>query len=363
MDLFEITTKKRTRDDDHERPMIEFETRVYYNEVVYTIETVKPAAEMADPAVSASESSDAESVEEIIERPTLSSEDFYNEFVVRTQEQCEAELLAPQRSLEWLEARRHCITASNFGAAVGHNKYATPNSVALDKLWSTFKGNSFTAYGTYHESDAQKSFVNIINGPLHSNLKILYKNGTGGLYKSFQLFETGLLKHYKQPWMAVSPDGLLRLSGTSGPMWILVEYKCPARLRDSSGHPYATSPNNVPEYYGDQMQGIMGLFNKFPDLLNGKGMNVVAESQVYDTTEAPTENDAYFTVPMAFFVVWQPRQVHVTLVPYKHEYYTKSLEPALENWFFETYLPLAVLKHNGSLVPGTATTAPVIEVS
>lgn len=379
MDSFEIVSGKRARDATKDNMyMLDLETRAYHNEVVYTIETVGPtvgptAAEGTAEAPPKNDESDTESTESAksVVDHNITAEDFYNTYVNRTLAECVEELGAPQRSLKWLEARRHCITASSFGAAVGHNKYSSPKAVAIDKLWNTFKGNAFTAYGTFHESDAQKSFLNILNGPLNLNLKIMYRSYTNGDYTSFDLFETGLLKHYKQPWMAVSPDGLLRLNGTNGPLWFLVEYKCPARLRDTSGHPYATSENNVPEYYGDQMQGIMGLFNKFPDLLEAP-LNLVATSterlEALQALDGPAGNqgaqrNTTRAVPMAFFVVWQPRQVHVTKVPYKHEYYTKILEPSLENWFFETYLPLAVLKHNGSLIPGTDTTAPVIEVS
>jgi hypothetical protein len=372
MDLFEISRGKRLRDDDELKPMLDFTTRVFYDEVVYTIETTRPEVpEAAEATVletakaAVPEASDSESEADDDSSFQITAEDFYNKFVNRTHEQCISELQAPQRSVEWLEARRHCITASSFGAAVGHNKYSSPRSVALDKLWNTFKGNAFTAYGTFHESDAQKSFVNILNGPLNYNLKIMYRTYTNGDFTSFQLFECGLLKHYKQPWMAVSPDGLLRLNGTNGGLWLLVEYKCPARLRDSSGHPYATSSNNIPDYYFDQMQGIMGLFNKFPDLIDGADKIVAEGSKV--PIEGPEgqlmERNTERLMPAAFFIVWQPRQVHVTRVPYKHEYYANELEPKLENWFFETYLPLAVLKHNGSLVPGTDTTAPVIEIS
>jgi hypothetical protein len=90
----------------------------------------------------------------------------------------------------------------------------------------------------------------------------------------------------------------------------------------------------------DQMQGIMGFLNKFSkDLLSPSG-------------------------PMlgAFFVVWQPHQVHVSLVHYKKDYYDTVLEPALENWYFKEYLPLAFLCHNGDLVPNSALAGSVLHI-
>jgi hypothetical protein len=91
----------------------------------------------------------------------------------------------------------------------------------------------------------------------------------------------------------------------------------------------------------DQMQGIMGLFNKYPELL--KSYNV-------------------FEVPEALFVVWQPHQAHVTRVPFEKEYYFTTLEPLLRSWYFQKYLPMAVLKHNNALIYGTTTTSEIINV-
>jgi hypothetical protein len=95
----------------------------------------------------------------------------------------------------------------------------------------------------------------------------------------------------------------------------------------------------------DQIQGIMGLLNKFPDLLE------------YISC-APGQKP-----PAAcFFVIWQPLQMHVTRVPFDNDYYSKTLEPALESWYFQRYLPLAVLKHNGNLIEGSDTAATSIEM-
>ncbi len=369
---FEISLKRGRNDSSMSiGPLKSFETKTYTENITYTREVRSADAEPADAEPATDEPAAAEpaeptaaaepagakptagagSVEPTGDSATESSDDetemtielFYDTFVKRTAEQCLLEFQAPQRSAAWLDARRHAITASSFGAASGNNKYSSPKACAIDKLWSTFKGNAMTEYGTYHETDARDSFVFQLNSTLKPTLLDLY----GGPYDSFELHECGLIKHHDQPWMAVSPDGLLELKGSKGSVWAVVEYKCPARLRHSTGHPYCTSPHNVPIYYMDQVQGIMGLLNKYPDLL----------SYVSKTSVSRPEG------PKAcFFVVWQPLQVHVTRLPFDREYYTKTLEPALEDWFFKRYLPLAVLKHNGALVDGTDTAASCIEL-
>ena len=325
-----------------------------------------------------------EGPEAVVEPPALTATEFYERFVKRTPEACLAELMAPQRSLAWLAARKHAITASNFGAASGNNKYESPAQLVISKLWNTFQGNEATRYGTFHEPDARASLEAALAGPLRPTLVDQYikaikrRAGSAGgsaagsagaktpeaplvdAELQYSLFETGLLKHSEQPWMAVSPDGILRLTTEShaaagvAPVWLLVEYKCPARLRDSEDHPYKKEPYNVPSYYMDQMQGIMGLFNKFPEL---QDTGFVSAGGPGGAPAGPGSIDGPLS---ALFVVWQPQQFHVTLVPFQKDYYTGSLEPALSVWYFERYLPLATLQYNGQLVPGTDTASPPI---
>ena len=355
---FEISLKRHRDPVATMGPLKNFETKTFCENIKYTQETVKTKSDgdaSGDTKSEASASSADARADAVADSPPKDSDSdtdesittectvdqFYKIHVMRTQEECLREFKAPQRSKEWLDARRHAITASSFGAASGNNKYSSPKACALDKLWSTFKGNAMTEYGTYHETDARDTFLGLLNTQLKPTLEDIY----GGPFDSFELHECGLLKHSEQPWMAVSPDGLLQLKGPQGSKWTLVEYKCPARLRHSTGHPYSTSKHNVPEYYMDQIQGIMGLLNKFPDLLKY-------------ICEGP------HSAPLScFFVIWQPLQMHVTRVPFDAEYYSKKLEPALESWFFQRYLPLAVLKHNGSLIEGTDTAASPIEIA
>ena len=248
---------------------------------------------------------------------------FYSTFVSKTIEKCAMESRAPQRSKEWHDARRFSITASNFAAAVGNNKYCSPKDLLLDKLWASFKGSEATKYGSFHEMDAQNSLKKVLDSKLLNDL--YYEDS---ICTSFSIQECGLLKHHKQPWMAVSPDGILILEGNKGPRYILIEYKCPFFLRDSDDHPYKKCTFNIPEYYMDQIQGILGLLNKFPELI------------------PPLQKKSF---EMCLFVVWQPKQIHITRVPYNKHYYENFLEPALKDWYFEQYLPFAVLKYNGQL--------------
>ena len=293
--------------------------------VVYTKETVAAKTSHIAAEAAALTSLDVAKKSLNDDDKIIEAQSFYQRFVSKSMALCAIEAAAPQRSKLWHDARRFCITASNFAAAVGNNKYCSPNEFLIDKLWASFKGSEATRYGTFHEQDAQDSLKAILPEFIQD---LYFEDATCD--GKFTLLEFGLLKHTLQPWMAVSPDGILVLNGTKGPRYILIEYKCPANLRDSQGHPYSKSPFNVPEYYMDQIQGIMGLLNKFPDLL------VAAKPPVG-------------IIDYCLFVVWQPLQLHITRIPYKRKYYEDFLEPALKDFYFEKYLPFAVLKHNGQL--------------
>lgn len=343
MDTIEIVNpRKRERDHDTVR-LGPYETYTDWEHVHYTRESTVRAA---DPTAVVEASSSASSSDDDEDLPdgavdSLTCTSFYQRFVSRTRQQARNERDAPQRSQEWLDARLHAITGSNFGAATGHNKYMTPDQCLLDKLWSRFKGNEYTAYGTFHENDAAKSFLAIAQGPLWASISAMFEAFTGRPAESLLVAECGLLKDHRQAWMAVSPDGLLYVTGHGKTECFLIEYKCPARLRDSEGHPYVKSAYNVPEYYMDQIQGIMGLLSKYPDTLLDHGCKRVSA---------------------CFFVVWQPHQVHVTRVPYDLQYYSNVLEPSLERFYFDRYLPLATLKHMGLLVPGTLTASATLDL-
>ena len=325
----------------------DYETRQFWKEVVYTVErcTERPHDQVTkSPELENDSSSDEEPTMET----QLTLKQFYQLYVKRkSQEDCWDEFHAPQRSLEWLQARKYCITASNFGAAVGHNVYESPQQLAINKIWNSFQGNAFTHYGTYHEPDAAASLATALRGPLFKTLQQCFDPSIE-IFDRYEVLETGLLKWHQQPWMAVSPDGILLLHGRSlvdnstVRKSLLIEYKCPARLRDCESHPYAKHEHNVPEYYMDQMQGIMGLFHKYPELLR----------TLYHCS-APQK---------ALFVVWQPKQMHCTLVPFQEAYYTNSLEPSLRQWYFKQYLPLAFLKHQNLLIEGTGTSSGVLEL-
>ena len=66
---------------------------------------------------------------------------------------------APQGSREWLDARKYRLTASNFGAAAGRNRFRSPEQLVQDMLYGEFKGNEATRWGSQMESVALDAYV------------------------------------------------------------------------------------------------------------------------------------------------------------------------------------------------------------
>jgi len=244
----------------------------------------------------------------------LKPSEYFARFVSRTPEQCAAELAAPQRSPAWLLARSTCITASQFGAAAGESPYQSPDALVGEKLWSTFRGNAMTEWGNEHEPHAAEAFCGWFGAHLRAR----------GLSGEFRLREENLLKFSDAPWIAVSPDGIVEYTDERGEhVQELVEFKCPALLRNTRGHPYAKWPANTPRYYYAQIQGIMGHLNAHR-----------------------------WRLERCWFVAWQPHQTWITLHAYDARYYDDQLLPRLREWFFARFLPRLAHKHNGLLAHG-----------
>jgi putative phage-type endonuclease len=134
-----------------------------------------------------------------------------------------------QRSLEWFEARKNKLTASNLGAAMAQVPgQGTSRKEALKRArgLSEFKGNEATEWGTKMESEGIKA----------------YERLTGNVVK-----ETGLHVHTDIKWLAGSPDGLVGVDGC-------VEVKCP--YYSKVVHP------EVKSYYWMQCNAIMEITNR-----------------------------------------------------------------------------------------------------
>lgn len=126
-----------------------------------------------------------------------------------------------QKTDEWLEARKQCITASDVSAVLGLNKYKSKRQVMLNKcVGSTFTGNVATRHGERYEDEAIRHFEKV------SGLKVIP-------------WDFGLHRHKVHSYVAGSPDGITECGK-------VIEIKCPYYRTLVRGY--------MPSYYECQCQ-------------------------------------------------------------------------------------------------------------
>ncbi|MCH9715574.1 MAG: YqaJ viral recombinase family protein, partial [Gammaproteobacteria bacterium] len=246
----------------------------------------------------------------------ITSQDFVARLSV-TQEKAKQIEEYEQKSDEWLDARKGRMTASNFGAAIGLNKYQSRQALVKNMLWRKFKGNKATEWGCVNESVAFETYRQTKQEEVDNNLERLDNDLSitdeekDMMIVDVQLSETGLVINPDRPWMGNSPDGLIDLTYASGRKERgLLEIKCPYSKRFYK--------EGVPIYYYCQIQGTMGNIG----------------------------------FPWCDFVVWTPQETQITRVGFDQEFWTGTLLPGLEDFYFNMYVPAAVNQENGLLRDG-----------
>jgi len=295
----------------------------------------------------------------------LTPAEFYFLFVSRDEDAVAREGAAPQRSVEWLAARMYCITASQFGAAVGNNSYQTSLDCLIDKLWGGFQGNAFTRWGTLHEPHAREAFERWFGAYLKRRYVAA---GRDPALATFTFYEDGLLKRADvvkedgtlelNAWIGVSPDGRVTYEDADGThKHALIEFKCPASDAGlaKKGHPYGHYKNSVPLYYWDQASrfvspAIRRAFDTsaFPHSAQVQGISAYLQP-VFDFDEI-------------FFIVWRPTDCYISRFAVD-AVYGKELLDRLASFFFGALLPGFTHKYNGLLAKGEAEPARTVEIN
>lgn len=190
---------------------------------------------------------------------------------------------AEQGSEKWLNSRGKRLTASNFGAVCGQNPYSSANRVLKDMLWPRFFTCEAVRWGQSHEKIAAKLFEEYIRAKDPEIVAITYP---------------GLVVSQEKFWFGASPDGIVHLR--NGKMKGL-EIKCPAK---KELYPYC------PAYYFAQIQGTAG----------------------------------FLGFSSYYFVVWTPEVMQIEEYSFERDYFHHVMIPTMEQFYFDRYLPLAILK-------------------
>ena len=177
--------------------------------------------------------------------------DDFIESLTLTEEEYQKASACKQRTPEWYAYRYGRLSASNFGAAAGHNAYHADGHGKLLKtmLWPRSsrdrddKARANMAYGTVMEKHGIKI----------ARLSVVSHYQSLG-YEQVWIDDTGTMICREHPWLSVSSDGLIYAVGAQGsglePMRGTLEHKC-----RTSGAVYDAAPH----HYNDQFQGAGAL--------------------------------------------------------------------------------------------------------
>lgn len=181
-----------------------------------------------------------------------------------------------QRSDAWFKQRKHKITGSNIGAAIGVNPWKTPDDLIRSMVReyhgaeSEFVGNIATEYGQLHEPLAQMN----------------YQALTGNFVE-----ECGFFEHPEYDWLGASPDGLVNDD-------VVLEIKAPFGLRNKTGDDLAfKTALDQPHYYA-QMQMEMGVTGRkvchfYQWTPNGENLEVVNYDAAWWSEYLPVLEEFY----------------------------------------------------------------------
>lgn len=135
-------------------------------------------------------------------------------------------LVSGEANPEWLAARSGRVTGSTIAAVMGLNPYESPMDLVRNLLWRSFKGNAATAYGNQNEDHVQDSLVHLLQDRMVGHF---FK---GKRVRSFTVDNPGLVISKNDPFMAMSPDGVLTVQFFDGTATrVLLEYKAPYSKR------------------------------------------------------------------------------------------------------------------------------------
>lgn len=223
---------------------------------------------------------------------------------------------------EWHAARKNRLTGTGFGPAAGHDKHNSGAKFLRKQLWGSSESSSDAmSWGKTHEDDGTDAYRRCCLGPDAAPVE------TFGIWVSRVM-----------PFVGVSPDGAVPVpdaetvppeappypEGWPRTPRRLVEVKCPYKFRETGdGWEEEELPNGwrgaVPPYYFDQVQVQL------------------LELGCVDCD----------------FVVWTPSRLRVTRIPLDPRYCATVLYPLALSWYFESYLPAAVIRDTGRLAVGT----------
>lgn len=306
---------------------------------------------------------------------------------------------------KWLAARQNLATGSRLAGMVGLSHYERVDSTLMSMLWSTFRGNVATRWGSEHEIDAQES------------TRVYYESLNGEpnpvdpdeVQIDARIQELGMVRSIAFPFAGMSPDGVLvrsfknTVTGAVRVQKQLLEFKCPYKRHTLNDHwpaydlyakeraphvpgqPPSSIKRPVPNHYLTQLTWggfIMGSHTtesilSRPNVPTPKLNEYMATCDAVEPTCGAGLVDTNYPI---LFIVWCPCQrlknaidvpecyyedqearskfirtchggIQLTEVDYDPDFASWLVEEVFDFWRFK-YMPRLIKKNAGVLLKG-----------
>ncbi len=266
----------------------------------------------------------------------------------------------PQGSPEWLAARRGRLTASNFGAAAGRQGRAKQLDLIRHMVWpetAALTGfvQRMAQYGTQHESVARHIYATdrARGNPLYTS-------------PSVRIYETGLLVSVSHGWLGASPDFVVeepvgaRAPPVTPPANIFHEHDPYVIEHECGHHFFLAGADAPPEPGGAVVQGCgeikcpAAAVKVFYSEKGAQHARYGFPDFYYDQIQGAMAINSW---PWCDTVVYTPTRTQVIRFRRNTRYWSTSLFPALEEFYFQMYLPVLERRVAGLLTPDTLTWA------
>jgi hypothetical protein len=263
-----------------------------------------------------------------------------------------------QGTPEWLRSRHGRLTASNFGAAVGHQGKAKMKELLKHMVWPETAGltgfvRRLAQYGTDHEDIARNIYVADRNSganPLYADTK-------------FRIFERGLLVSVTHGWLGASPDFVVEESANARTPQI----SAPANVHHLHD-PYVIEHSEGYFYYLQSRPAVAVPPDAGSAIVQGCGEIKCPAAKVKVFYSEKAEHATYgFPVyyydqiqgamainswPWCDVVIFTPERTQVTRFSRNEPYWSRVLFPKLHAFYFQMFLPALGHRVAGRLAYG-----------
>lgn len=204
----------------------------------------------------------------------------------------ERETIKQSSCNNWYEIRRKLLTASNFGNIINRRPDTGCENLIKNLLYTTDVDTTAMEYGRNHEKEAKICLEKLLN---------------------IEIMDCGLFINEFKYFLVATPDGLIKNDG-------LVEIKCPQSAADMT-----------PE------EGIIK-----------KKINCWKTSKDGSILELKKNHKWYFQIQgqlnicekdYCIFAVWTKKGIKYEIVKRDVDFWTTSMLPKLEQFYYNCYLP------------------------